>query len=245
MVAIAAGLTAVGIEVQLAIGADAAAFNLEQGGVGGAGDAEGQIRIGGDLAGGTVDVVDRDDADVQLVGGAGQGNENLALVVGEALIDVIGKILGLAIDLHIGNVDGEHLGQVDGAAGGVDADGAGGCVGQDGGFTGVLIGLGDEGLLVGGAVDFDGVQVGGAHGHALHAGAGAAVLDGGDGAVRIKVAGGGGGCRDNGAGDDANNHQDAGDPCGNPSSVGSHKNILLQNDLFHFVTVDNIFHLEE
>ena len=126
VVGVGVGLTAVGIEIQLAVGgADVAALDFKQCGVGAAGNTEGQRFLSIDSTGFAFDVVNQNDTAVQLVVITGKGDKQGAIVIAEALVDTAGQIQRLSLDDHSGLIQGAELGQRNGCAGGAGADGTG------------------------------------------------------------------------------------------------------------------------
>ena len=126
MVGVGVGLAAVGVEIQLAVaGADIAALDLKQRTVVGAGHTEHQSLRRIDRTGSIPQIKDHDHAAVEPIVVTGNGDEQMILIVTEALIDKAGQIQIFTLDVNIGLADGAQLGQLDVGALGAGADRAG------------------------------------------------------------------------------------------------------------------------
>ena len=165
VVGIVVGFAPVGVEVQLAgFLADCHILDLKQRGISAADDTEGQGRIVSQLAISALQVVDQNHAGVHLRV-ARQGNEQLAVMVIHALLQVGGEVIHLSLNTGGRNVDAAQEGQIDHTAGdlGVQRTGVEISAGLDDHLHMLLAGMHDlhGGHADGGAVVTGGVSAGG------------------------------------------------------------------------------------
>ena len=122
MVGIGIGFSPVGIEIQLAVTANAAAFNFQKGRIVGAGYLKHQCFTGENRPHCPLQIVYQNHAAVQVAFVSRNGDENHAALVIHSLVYITRQIHILTLHIHLGFTQAAQLGQLNigGGSGGAD-----------------------------------------------------------------------------------------------------------------------------